>query len=76
MLSGLISAFEDVIRQVTASSSFQTMVLDMVGNVSTQSLAVSIRHLVRNDLNTPRAHPCSRNCGWRSNASDCAVFAL
>lgn len=79
MLSGLISAFEDVIRQVTALVFFQTMVLGMVGNVSTQSLAVSIRHLVRNDLNTTRKtarHLFKELRVALVNAVICAVFAF
>lgn len=53
-VSSIISVYEDFLRQVTALIFFQTLVLDMVGNISTQSLAVSIRHLVRDDLNTGR----------------------
>jgi magnesium transporter len=55
------------------------MVLDMVGNVSTQSLAVSIRHLVRNDLNTPRKtarHLFKELRVALVNAVICAVFAF
>jgi magnesium transporter len=55
------------------------MVLGMVGNVSTQSLAVSIRHLVRNDLNTTRKtarHLFKELRVALVNAVICAVFAF
>lgn len=79
LLSGLISSFEGAIRQVTALVFFQTMILDMVGNISTQSLSVSIRHLVRGDLNTPRKtakHLFKELRVAVINAAVCAVLAF
>ncbi len=47
--TNLLSTFEDIIEQVTILVMFQILILDMAGNVGTQSLAVTIISLVHND---------------------------
>ena len=49
-VSTVISLFEPVIAQLTIIVSFQAVILDMSGNVGTQSLAVTIRLLMDEDL--------------------------
>ena len=50
MVSGVVGAFEKVISQLTLIMAFQSLILDMAGNVGTQSLAVTIRVLTDEDL--------------------------
>ncbi len=50
-VSTVVSLFEHVVAQLTIVVVFQSLVLDMAGNVGTQSLAVSIRVLADEDLN-------------------------
>lgn len=45
LVSAVISIFEGVVAQLTIAIVFQSLILDMSGNVGTQSLAVSIRVL-------------------------------
>jgi len=49
LVSIVISSFEGVIKQVTVLVFFQTLILGMAGNFGTQSLAVTIRGISRND---------------------------
>ena len=49
LLSGY---FESVVAVLPIVICFQSLVLDMAGNVGTQSLAVTIRVLVDEDLDT------------------------
>lgn len=42
--------FETVVAQLTIVMCFQSLILDMAGNVGTQSLAVTIRVLMDEDL--------------------------
>lgn len=49
-VSGVISAFEGVVAKLTIAIVFQSLILDMSGNVGTQSLAVSIRVLADPDV--------------------------
>lgn len=53
VVSSVVGAFERVVAHLTLIVSFQSLVLDMAGNVGTQSLAVTIRVLMRPDI-TPR----------------------
>ena len=46
VVSSVVGLFEHVVAQVTVLMLFQSMVLDMAGNVGTQSLAVTIRVLM------------------------------
>ena len=46
LVSGVVGAFEEVVAQLTIIVCFQSLVLDMAGNVGTQSLAVTIRVLM------------------------------
>ncbi|HNZ50601.1 MAG TPA: magnesium transporter [Bacilli bacterium] len=55
VLANAIQLFEDIIKQVTVLIFFQTMILDMAGNAGTQSLAVSLQSLDREEL-TNRKH--------------------
>ena len=49
-VSGVVGAFERVVSQLTIIMAFQSLILDMAGNVGTQSLAVTIRVLMDKDL--------------------------
>lgn len=46
IVSAVVGAFEPIIAQLTIIMSFQSLILDMAGNVGTQSLAVTIRVLM------------------------------
>ena len=50
VVSSVVGAFESVVSQLTIIMAFQSMILDMSGNVGTQSLAVTIRVLVDDEL--------------------------
>ncbi|MBQ9542429.1 MAG: magnesium transporter [Ruminococcus sp.] len=50
LVSGVVGAFEKVISQLTLIMAFQSLILDMAGNVGTQSLAVTIRVLTDENL--------------------------
>ena len=47
VVSSVVSLYENVVAKLTLIMAFQSMILDMSGNVGTQSLAVTIR--VHND---------------------------
>lgn len=51
MVSGVVGSFERVVAHITVIVSFQSLILDMAGNVGTQSLAVTIRVLTEGDEN-------------------------
>lgn len=46
VVSGVVGAFEGVVSQLPLIIAFQSLILDMAGNVGTQSLAVTIRVLM------------------------------
>lgn len=50
LVSGVVGAFEKVVAQLTLIMAFQSLILDMAGNVGTQSLAVTIRVLMDEQL--------------------------
>ncbi len=50
LVSGVVGVFEKVIAQLTLIMAFQSLILDMAGNVGTQSLAVTIRVLMDENL--------------------------
>ena len=50
IVSAVVGMFESVISQLTLIMAFQSMILDMAGNVGTQSLAVTIRVLMAEEL--------------------------
>ncbi len=50
VVSGVVGVFEKVISQLTLIMAFQSLILDMAGNVGTQSLAVTIRVLTDENL--------------------------
>lgn len=52
LVSNITSSFEEVISKITILWFFNTMILDMAGNIGTQCLAVSVRKLGRNELST------------------------
>ena len=54
LVSGVVGAFERVAARLTLLVSFQSLVLDMAGNVGTQSLAVTIRVLTDRGLSRRR----------------------
>lgn len=49
-VSGVVGVFERVIEKLTLIMAFQSLILDMAGNVGTQSLAVTIRVLTDEEL--------------------------
>ena len=50
LISNLTSSFEEIISKITVLWFFNTMILDMAGNAGTQTLAVTVRQLGRNEL--------------------------
>ncbi len=50
IVSSVVGAFEAVVAQVAIVVSFQSLILDMAGNVGTQSLAVTIRVLMDENI--------------------------
>lgn len=50
LVSSVVGVFEQVIAQLTIIMAFQSLILDMAGNVGTQSLAVTIRVLMDENL--------------------------
>ena len=50
VVSAVVGAFERVVAQLTLIMAFQSLILDMAGNVGTQSLAVTIRVLTDENL--------------------------
>lgn len=46
VVSGVVGIFENVVAQLPLIIAFQSLILDMAGNVGTQSLAVTIRVLM------------------------------
>ncbi len=50
LVSGVVGAFEKVVAQLTIIMAFQSLILDMSGNAGTQSLAVTIRVLMDENL--------------------------
>ena len=50
VVSSVVGLFESVVAQLTIVVCFQSLVLDMAGNVGTQSLAVTIRVLMDNEV--------------------------
>ena len=50
VVSTVVGAFEQVVAQLTLIMAFQSLILDMAGNVGTQSLAVTIRVLIDENL--------------------------
>ena len=53
LVSSVVGIFEEVVAQIAVIVAFQSLVLDMAGNVGTQSLAVTIRVLMDEDV-TPK----------------------
>ena len=49
-VSSVVGIFEKVVEQLTIIMAFQSLILDMAGNVGTQSLAVTIRVLMDENL--------------------------
>jgi magnesium transporter len=52
VVSSVVGMFENVVSQLTLIMAFQSLILDMAGNVGTQSLAVTIRVLMDESLTT------------------------
>ena len=50
VVSSVVGVFEAVVSQLTIIMAFQSLILDMSGNVGTQSLAVTIRVLMDENL--------------------------
>ncbi len=49
-VSGVVGMFEAIVAQVAVVVCFQSLILDMAGNAGTQSLAVTIRVLMDEDI--------------------------
>ena len=52
VVSSVVGMFEHVVAELTIVMCFQSLILDMAGNVGTQSLAVTIRVLMDENLTT------------------------
>ena len=50
VVSGVVGAFETVVARLPLIIAFQSLILDMAGNVGTQSLAVTIRVLMDENI--------------------------
>ena len=50
VVSGVVGAFEKVVSRLTIIMAFQSLILDMAGNVGTQSLAVTIHVLMDKEI--------------------------
>ena len=50
LVSAVVGVFEKVVAQLTIIMAFQSLIMDMSGNVGTQSLAVTIRVLTNEEL--------------------------
>ena len=50
VVSSVVGVFEHVVTQLPIIMAFQSLILDMAGNVGTQSLAVTIRVLMDESL--------------------------
>lgn len=50
LVSTVVGTFEQVVAQLTLIMAFQSLILDMAGNVGTQSLAVTIRVLADEEI--------------------------
>ena len=50
LVSSVVGVFESVVQSLTMIMAFQSLILDMAGNVGTQSLAVTIRVLTDENL--------------------------
>lgn len=51
MVSSVVGMFEKIVAQLPLIIAFQSLILDMAGNVGTQSLAVTIRVLMDENIN-------------------------
>lgn len=56
VVSSVVSIFEGVVQQITLVVAFQSLILDMAGNVGTQSLAVTIRVIMDEALSKKDEH--------------------
>ena len=52
IVSTVVGLFESVVAEIAIVVCFQSLILDMAGNVGTQSLAVTIRLLVDENIST------------------------
>lgn len=55
-VSSVVGMFEQIVAQIAILICFQSLILDMAGNVGTQSLAVTIR------CSPMKPCPCPRSC--------------
>ena len=72
-VSSVVGIFETVVAVIPIVMCFQSLILDMAGNVGTQSLAVTIRVLVDENLTSGR----KRNACWvyeRAFSGDTGIF--
>lgn len=77
LVSSVVGAFESVVAVLPVVICFQSMVLDMAGNVGTQSLAVTIRVLVDENLTLSKiAAALERDPRGALNGAILAVMAL
>ena len=66
LVSGVVGVYEKVIAQLTIIMAFQSLILDMAGNVGTQSLAVTIRVLMDENLTgKAKGTPCRQGDAGR-----------
>ena len=53
-VSAMVGLFESIVAQLPIIMCFQSLILDMAGNVGTQSLAVAIRVLMSDDVSAKK----------------------
>lgn len=53
-VSAVVGVFESIVAQLPIIMCFQSLILDMAGNVGTQSLAVAIRVLMSDEFSTKK----------------------
>lgn len=64
-VSSVVGIFDVVVAQIAGIVCFQSLILDMAGNVGTQSLAVTIRVLMDETLRANRKRSRrKKKCGW------------
>ena len=75
LVSSVVGIFEQVVTTLPIIMTFQSLILDMAGNVGTQSLAVTIRVLMDESLTGKRNYSLfSRKCASVSAMVFCLVF--
>ena len=67
VVSSVVGAFESVVAVIPIVMCFQSLILDMAGNVGTQSLAVTIRVLMDEELTAKQISYYKDKTQWTKN---------